>query len=365
MSQREEGREEGRGEGRGEGKEEGKYLALSTRHIYFYGYRPASQGLPTFLFLHDFPCTSTIWNKVVEHLLGFGFGVLRPDLLGFGKTSKPTDLHDYSLRKMSSEMVEILAHHQLKSVIGVGHGMGTHLLARMWWYYPQYLSGLAFMGAGYILPIRLHMELMSKKVSQLQLHPSHYGGYWSFIASEEAAQLLNSNIPSFLSIIYAKDQDLCNANLLPRGGLQQWIADGRYSPSKIFESESDADMEISHSLFIAFMQHRFDAPLNWFKSINRRIDDDHEEALPKDRCIISRPVDFLAGRYDALGRPDFIQVFVEEGRQSGYLPLAAAYLLQKSSHWMMIEESREVTIALGNLASRVMKDEAVFQPKQP
>ncbi|KAK7186101.1 putative epoxide hydrolase [Paraphaeosphaeria sporulosa] len=104
-------------------KEEGKFLALSTPHVYFYGYRPASQGLPAFLFLHDFPSTSVIWSKVVERLLGLGFGIIRPALLGFGKTSKPTDVHDYSIRRMCLDMVEILVHHQLDSVIDVGHGV--------------------------------------------------------------------------------------------------------------------------------------------------------------------------------------------------------------------------------------------------
>lgn len=90
-------------------------------HTYAYEYSPGPAGRPTFLLLHGFPSTRNIWNKVAHLLTSAGYGVLRPDLLGYGESSKPKDVQEYSFRTMSMGVAGILAHENLQRVIGVGH----------------------------------------------------------------------------------------------------------------------------------------------------------------------------------------------------------------------------------------------------
>ena len=50
-----------------------------------------------------------------------GYGVMVPDLLGYGDTDKPAELEAYSLKRMSDHVVEILDKEGLQKVIGVAH----------------------------------------------------------------------------------------------------------------------------------------------------------------------------------------------------------------------------------------------------
>jgi pimeloyl-ACP methyl ester carboxylesterase len=61
------------------------------------------------------------WRHQIAYLSAAGYGVLAPDLLGFGATDKPSAIEDYKFSKMSGHLAEILVHEGLDRVIGVGH----------------------------------------------------------------------------------------------------------------------------------------------------------------------------------------------------------------------------------------------------
>ncbi|KAF2451925.1 alpha/beta-hydrolase [Karstenula rhodostoma CBS 690.94] len=322
-------------------------------HTYAYKYNPAREGFPTFLFLHSFPSICEIWDKVADRLSRRGYGTLSPDLLGYGDSEKPEDMREYSLRKMSSALVEMLVHHQLESVIGVGHGLGAALLTRLWWYKPQYLAGLAFMGAEYTLPTASNYDSIIRKS---QRYGMDIGGYWSFLISDEAPQLLNANltkIPSTMSIFYSSDPVLWSDFLLSSGGLQDWLVHNRYSPSSVFSAQSGTDEHIKQSISTAFAQGHFGAPLNWHKSIRYQIDRESELSLPENLWIINRPVLFLVGEHDAMGYPGIVLENCEESNRAGYLPDVECTVVNNASHWMMIEQPELVVNALILLSRRV------------
>lgn len=76
---------------------------------------------PTFLLLHGFPSSSWDWRHQIFQLENAGYGVLAPDLLGYGDTDKPTELEAYSMKRMCSHVVEILQGKGLQKVVGVAH----------------------------------------------------------------------------------------------------------------------------------------------------------------------------------------------------------------------------------------------------
>lgn len=82
---------------------------------------PADSTKPTFLLLHGFPSSTFEWRHVVPILKAHKYGVLAPDLLGYGDTDKPADLAAYQNKRMSDHVVEILQAEGLTQVIGVGH----------------------------------------------------------------------------------------------------------------------------------------------------------------------------------------------------------------------------------------------------
>lgn len=91
-----------------------------TRYAYAH-VEPATTSQPTFLLVHGFPSSSYDWRHQIEALKSKGFGILAPDLLGYGDTDSPSEVENYSLKRMSGHIAEILVKQGIKKVIGVGH----------------------------------------------------------------------------------------------------------------------------------------------------------------------------------------------------------------------------------------------------
>jgi soluble epoxide hydrolase/lipid-phosphate phosphatase len=98
-----------------------KTLAVCGGYTYSYTIAPASYGRGTYLLLHGFPSSSYDWRHTIKDLAAEGFGVIAPDLLGYGATSKPTAVEEYAQENISNHVVEILQHEGISTVIGVGH----------------------------------------------------------------------------------------------------------------------------------------------------------------------------------------------------------------------------------------------------
>jgi pimeloyl-ACP methyl ester carboxylesterase len=88
---------------------------------YHYYYSPAASGKPTLLFLHGFPSTAHDWNRQINYFQPKGYGILAPDMLGFGGTSRPTDVEYFRMSGMAADIIEILDNEKLGKVIGVAH----------------------------------------------------------------------------------------------------------------------------------------------------------------------------------------------------------------------------------------------------
>lgn len=89
-----------------------------------YGYvsvSPATPEKPTFLLLHGYPSSCYDWRHQIASLSAAGFGVIAPDLLGYGDTDSPDDVALYRMETMSHHMATILDRQGVARCIAVGH----------------------------------------------------------------------------------------------------------------------------------------------------------------------------------------------------------------------------------------------------
>jgi soluble epoxide hydrolase / lipid-phosphate phosphatase len=99
-----------------------KKVSLSDGTNYAYIRIPAVDSTkPTFLLLHGFPSSSYDWRHIVLELRERGYGVIAPDLLGYGDTDKPVEVAEYSFKRMGNDVAELIHIENLDKVIGVGH----------------------------------------------------------------------------------------------------------------------------------------------------------------------------------------------------------------------------------------------------
>lgn len=98
-----------------------KDFRISRGFNYRYFYSPAQGSRPTLYFLHGNPSLASDWRRMVLYFMTRGFGVLAPDMLGYGDTDKPIDPAVYVASGICKDLVELLDHERPGGVITTGH----------------------------------------------------------------------------------------------------------------------------------------------------------------------------------------------------------------------------------------------------
>ncbi|TKW60624.1 MAG: alpha/beta hydrolase [Blastochloris viridis] len=101
-----------------------------------YMYLPARDGKPTITLLHGKNFNGAYWKKTADFLHAQGYGVLMPDQIGFGKSSKPRN-YQYSFAELASNTHLLLKSLGLQKTILVGHSMGGMLATRYALLFPR------------------------------------------------------------------------------------------------------------------------------------------------------------------------------------------------------------------------------------
>lgn len=99
---------------------------------------PPASGTPrgTVLLLHGKNFSGAYWARTIEALRNQGYRVIVPDQVGFGKSSKPTDLQ-YSFHQLAVLTRTLLGRIGIEKVRVVGHSMGGMLAARFALMFPD------------------------------------------------------------------------------------------------------------------------------------------------------------------------------------------------------------------------------------
>src|ERR1700722_3237430 len=80
-------------------------------------------GAPV-LFMHGEPTWSFLWRKVIGPVRDAGYRCIAPDMAGFGRADKPTDIGWYSYDRHVAMMAPLLEHLDLHDATIVVHDWG-------------------------------------------------------------------------------------------------------------------------------------------------------------------------------------------------------------------------------------------------
>lgn len=94
-----------------------------------YMYLPAKEGRATVVLLHGKNFAADYWQRTAEFLHARGYGVLMPDQIGFGKSSKPAH-YQFSIEGLVSNTRALVHSLKLGQIVLVGHSMGGMLASR-------------------------------------------------------------------------------------------------------------------------------------------------------------------------------------------------------------------------------------------
>ncbi|MGB8196548.1 MAG: alpha/beta hydrolase [Acidimicrobiales bacterium] len=117
----------------------------------------AGSGPPVIL-LHGWPDSWHLWRSQIESLARSGHRVIAPDLRGFGESSAPEAVEEYSLGVLINDVVAIMDEFTIERAAVVGHDWGAMLAWLVATFIPERVERLvtvsvghprAFAGAGY------------------------------------------------------------------------------------------------------------------------------------------------------------------------------------------------------------------------
>ncbi|KAH9941664.1 alpha/beta-hydrolase [Epithele typhae] len=303
-----------------------KDVAVRRGYTYHYYYSRATAGKPTLLFVHGFPSTSFDWSRQVAHFAPLGYGVLVPDCLGFGGTSKPTDLTEFRHKLIADDLVDLVDAEGLDDVVAIGHDWGSALVSALAQHYQDRFRAFAWLAAGYFEP---KTQAVDPDVM------FHFYGYWELMNAPHGPKLIEDKMDSFLQLNYSVDPGLWKDHLLPRGAFAKWLEADRRPGRPEWLSEEDYNHARNDLL-----EGGITSPVNYYKiMINKGNLADHQ-ALPEANWHVKKPGLFIATKRDSVCIPDLGKASLAK-----YAPHAEVIELD-AGHWVQLEATKEVNEGL-------------------
>ena len=123
--------------------------------------------------------------------------MIAPDLLGYGDTSKPTEVAAYDNTIMAKHVIEILTVENASNVIGVAHDWGSTFLSTIARMFPTHFKLFIFITLGYWASqgpyTTSNIVALDEEYKKAIGRPIH--GYWHFFNDPDAVSVIeNGNV---------------------------------------------------------------------------------------------------------------------------------------------------------------------------
>jgi soluble epoxide hydrolase/lipid-phosphate phosphatase len=311
-----------------------KQFAVEANLTYTYYTSEPKNGLSTLLLLHGCPDTASLWSDlIVTHLLPAGYGVIAPDLVGYGDTDKPTSLEPYSLAAVCSQMILLLDHEHLKTAVVVGHDFGAALASKMYSYHPERVAGLITLGTAFVppSPYPFDFEQVKAMLEQYQGYCSIW--YFPLFTSKEGALKIEAHLDRMFMLLHGGGQRMKDV-LCVEGGIEMWLAGTEDVEVLPYARESG----FRESWIGRLRQGGWTGPLNWYKATTSNLSlNEDKAALAAGNHVVKVPYLFLGAKEDPLA-----PIAALQGLQAQNLLEDVTMKEVEAGHWCMLEKPREI-----------------------
>ncbi|KAF4991445.1 hypothetical protein FDECE_14040 [Fusarium decemcellulare] len=288
------------------------------------------------MLLHGFPSTRHDWKYQIAKLSAAGYGIVAPDLLGYGDSDRPTELEAYRLKRISGHLAEILDHEGLATVVGVGHDWGTVVLSRSLYWHSERFEKVAFLSTGYV-PAGSFFDVDATNVASLKEFGYFQYGYWYFFNSYNAKDLMEERLESTFSLVHHRNASAWAENFANIGAARAWLTANTTTPRAEFITD-----EIKETWMAAFgRKDAFAASLNCYQSLLRGTQADDEADVTDEGKMLHMPVLSIGGLKDLVARADQIHETFKPWT-------AGSHTIRDvdTGHWMLFEDPEGVSAIL-------------------
>ncbi len=123
--------------------------------VYRNGPLPSDTDKPAVIFMHGWPDVAITWNHQLKALGEAGYPVFAYDGRGYGRSDAPTGVENYTMAKLTSDIVAVQDHYGIDTAVLVGHDWGAIVL----WQTPFYIGDRVLGCAGMNVPLLRHYPM--------------------------------------------------------------------------------------------------------------------------------------------------------------------------------------------------------------
>ncbi|XP_027454596.1 bifunctional epoxide hydrolase 2 isoform X1 [Zalophus californianus] len=232
-----------------------------------HGYVPIKPGVrlhfvelgsgPAVCLCHGFPESWFSWRYQIPALAQAGFRVLALDMKGYGESSAPPEIKEYSMEVLCQEMATFLDKLGIPQAVFIGHDWGGMLVWNMALFYPERVRAVASLNTPFI-PANPNVSPMERikanPVFDYQLYFQEPG-----VAEAELEQNLSRTFKSFFRA--SDDMAFLSVSRVREMGGLLVRAPEEPSLSRIV-TEEDIRVYVQQ-----FQKSGFRGPLNWYRNM--------------------------------------------------------------------------------------------------
>ncbi|KAE9372744.1 alpha/beta-hydrolase [Stipitochalara longipes BDJ] len=310
-----------------------KTVQTSRGFTYTYYVSPASSGKPTVFLLHGWPDSAALWEDLAtKHLIPAGYGVIIPDCLGYGGSSKPTDVNAYNPVGITNDFHEILSAEDIEKVIAGGHDWGAGLAQRFYIFHPERCVGLFMFNVAIMLQPAGPMVLdVVKPIMKKSLGYFPFEYWYLFTDPVNGPALIDKHVESLFTVVHAEPEGW-KETLCAEDGLRKWLEQDKKGPVQAYATD-----KMRNEFVERLSRDGLAAPLCYYRAHVEGVFYEQEKKLSAERYKVNVPYLFIAGMLDIICLPQAIE-------QAKSLDLTPYLTVEEvdAGHWCMLAKPKEV-----------------------
>ncbi|XP_008589597.1 PREDICTED: bifunctional epoxide hydrolase 2 [Galeopterus variegatus] len=213
---------------------------------------------PPVCLCHGFPESWFSWRYQIPALAQAGYRVLAVDMKGYGDSSAPPEIEEYSMEVLCKDMVTFLDKLGLSQTVFIGHDWGGALVWNMALFYPERVRAVASLNTPF-LPANPNMSPMEG----IKANPAFdYQLYFQEPGVAEA-ELERNPSRTFKIVFRASDETLLSTrSVRERGGFLVNMPEEPSLSKMVTEEEIQFYVQ-------QFKKSGFRGPLNWYRNMEK------------------------------------------------------------------------------------------------
>ncbi|XP_027708797.1 bifunctional epoxide hydrolase 2 [Vombatus ursinus] len=275
---------------------------------------------PVVCLCHGFPESWFSWRYQIPALADAGYRVIVPDMKGYGDSSVPYEIEEYSMEVICKELITFLDKLGISQVVFIGHDWGGALVWYMALFYPERIRAVGSLNTPFI-PADPAVPIIEKVKSNPIFH---YQLYFQEPGVAEAE--LEKDLTWTFKVMFRASDEMkfftmespLEKGILPKTG---------NLPSSWMVTEEEIEVYVQQ-----FKKSGFRGPLNWY----RNMDANWKWGCTAAGRKILIPALMVTAENDTILLPKFSK------HMEMWIPNLTRRNIEECGHWTQMEKPREV-----------------------